>query len=376
MKSLYFFSFVDFELFLLVFKNYLSQTDLFIISNEYDKLLTFVIVFLCGLSYVLYRNFLLRILLIYVFFSSLCIFSWFCSGDGLLVNTLLACLVITQSNLKHSLVILYKCNMFIWVVHTIVIIILFLVGNPIELGHFYVNNDYRYDFGFKHANTFSMFICNIIILYSLCAWEKITYKKITFLLFLSTVVFYFSECRSGFIVVLFFLITMAYRDKYVSQNLIKYIAMFIFPVFGFLMIVLSGLFSIDSSNFINLTNGILNNRVMLASEMSKVFSPSFLGQNTNIDRIMAEYYRIMATTFDCAYTYLFYSGGWFWLVVISIALFLVARKSDTKIRSVIVCFSLYAITEVNVLNGLKFFPILVVSLLFGKIYNHSKKEFK
>ncbi|WP_295916158.1 hypothetical protein [uncultured Anaerovibrio sp.] len=366
---------IDILIFLLVLKNLLSLTRIIVSPDLYGSLLTIFIIVIFVIDSI-GQKYTPRRLLGYFGFGVLCLYSWYLSKDGLIANTMITCMIIHRFDMREITQNLFRWNFRFLLVHTILAVLLALVG-VIELGSYHSLTRYRFDFGFTHANVLGMYIVNLIVLYTWNTWENLTYKKIGWLFFFSVITFVFTDSRTAFIALLVFIfIIVICMYKNCFKKIVRKMAMFATPVFAALTIFLCDLYA--NGNIISIVaNVILNNRIMLGSYMLTHFSPSLLGQDVNMEVMWEQLYNIADMRFDCAYTYLYISGGFIWLAVIILTFYLISRVSDARVHASIITFAIYAVTEVNVLNGIKFFPILILTVIFGKInYESLFKEKK
>ncbi len=155
-----------------------------------------------------------------------------------------------------------------------------------------------------------------------------------------------------------------FKNKKQNKALSR-IAMCIVPIISIFIFILISQYTNDNV-FILTIDKLLSARIRLGAYAFQNYGLSFLGQNMeNVNFVWDSYWGLTDFTFDCTYYSLMVMQGYFWLIIIIIGFYLLAKKKDNKINLAIIAWGLYAVTEVHGLNGFKCYPILLLALLIS-----------
>lgn len=351
-------------IFIMCFKTAFSQSAILPYSDQMDNILTIIAVS-CLLCSVLCEKYTMKRLLLYGVITFVSIYSVLQTGNFGLLTTVIICLAICEADINKILKSVFDYQVFFLVVHTCIVLIFFLVSN-ISLS-MYIDGVKRYNFGFRHPNTFSIYLFNLLILWIWIKYEKIKLMHIAIFFSISMLAFFFTKTRTSFInAIIFCILLLLSKSKYSFKKLINIIAKYLVPICAGLTLWCAYLY-IYGTPIAIFINELLSNRIKLGAYAMSHFGFSFWGQDITKYSVIWDFkWRLNAITFDNLYTFLAVNQGFVWIVVLSVLFYLLARKNDLKINIFIIVWALYGITEVHGLNGFKCFPIFLLVLLFKR----------
>ena len=155
-----------------------------------------------------------------------------------------------------------------------------------------------------------------------------------------------------------------------NRKWLSVFAKFIIPVCGVTIIIFTIVYveqlNAFHKNIVVMTiDKLLSSRVKLGAYGYDKYGITFLGQNlSNYKVTWDQEWRLNAHTFDDVYTYCAMNVGIVWLVLITVMFYKLADRHSDKINIFIIIWALYGISEVHVLNGYVFFPILMIMMTF------------
>lgn len=352
-------------LFILLLKNSLSGSSIIYYPDLADIILTYLSLTIFAVV-IFKERYSFRVLCLYCFFTVVCLYSSFRCGDMLLATSLIVCMAIRKQNFNEIIQFMYKWQKIWLFFHISLSILIWILGGDSIYGYYDSSNRLRFSFGFSHPNTLAIFIFNILLMW---VWLKYdNFKKNDYLryILITLVTYIFTDSRTMLLAAIEFLILLVVvKEVNLLQKLIKVIAMFITPALSILIIILVNLYT-SGNTLALIANRLLNSRLLLGAYMVNNYNISLLGQKTVAAVSWDPHWGITNTSFDSTYTSLLISNGYLWLIVLIVAFFLLARKSCSKVHIMIIMWAVYAVTEVHVMNGIKFFPILMLSFLWDK----------
>ncbi|QHQ59959.1 hypothetical protein Ana3638_03485 [Anaerocolumna sedimenticola] len=331
-------------------------------KDVFDIIFTVMSV-VCFVISIVQERFSIKTLLLYGIVTLVSLFSVLKTGNYGFLITIIVCLAIRGQYLDKIFTLIFKLQFFFFVVHTCIAVLLFILGNLSLV--LLINGVDRYCFGFRHPNSFSIYLFNLLILWTWLNYEKIKIKHIFGIFFVALVAMYFTKTRTSFIITIFFcMLLLVSKTKYSFKNLMNIIAKFIVPICAgvtlfFVKLILSG------NIFAMSINTLLTGRIKLGAYGVSHFGYSLFGQDiTKYNVVWDSEWGLNGFTFDNLYTYLAVNQGLVWIGMLSGLFYLLAKKGDLKISVFIIIWALYGITEVHGLNGFNCFPIFLVALLF------------
>lgn len=347
---------------IMCFKTAFLHSAIIPYTDVMDNILTFASVAFLVVS-ILQEKYSLKILILYGLVSLVSLFSVIQTGNYGFLITIIMCLAIREKELDKILAFTFKYQLFFFVVHTITSLILAGLGkNTLVMN---ISGVERYCFGFRHPNTFSIYLFNLLILWTWINYEKIKVNHIIKIFFIAIVAMSFAKTRTSFVTtILFCILILVSKSKHSYKNALNIIAKFIVPVCAVLTLLLVNLYMLGNEIAI-IVDTLLSSRIKLGAYGVSHYGFSFLGQDiTKYNVIWDSVWKLNGFTFDNLYTYLSVNQGIVWNVLLSILFYLLAKKKNLKINVFIIIWALYGITEVHGINGFNCFPIFLVVLLF------------
>lgn len=352
-----------FGLFLLVLKVSFDASAIIPYNDQIDSVLSLLAAAALTVN-ILFQKFTSKKIIIYAFISFFGIYTAFITRQlGFLITIIT---VMAISNFKFDSVIryIYKYELVFCFFHTV------LFGILVLFGRYPLFNVYgeivRFDFGFSHPNTCSIYVFNLVLMWVWINYKKIKSSNFFCLILVGILLFIFTRTRTAviefFVLIIFLLIAKSKK----RNRLLSVIAQGIVPVISICVVCLIILYP-RNNQFVLSLDKLLSSRIRLGSYGFYHYGLSFFGKNINFEIEWDSYWGLNSFTFDCTYTSLMMMQGTIWLMIISIAFFCLGQRKDNRINIMIIIWSLYALTEVHGLNGFKCFPILLVSFLLSNL---------
>lgn len=297
------------------------------------------------------------------------------TGHFVIFWTVIICMAICDEDIDKIAVFMYKFERVFLILHTVFAICMSLfAGYPLFSNIYGV---YRLNLGFAHPNLLSVSLFCAIILWAWLNFDRITYNHILGIACISLVSYVLTKTRTALLVQFVFLFMLVcYKTRIQSTKLLTWSAAVSVPIMGgvFLLLV-GGYFSGNRLSYI--ADELLSGRIRLGAYAYELYGLTLFGENfNNLSIVWDAFWGLSGShTFDCAYTYLFSNQGLIWFLVIVIAFVNLAKRNNVKINIMLIVWSLYGSTEVHVLDGAKFFPVLLISLLIGSENNRANGKY-
>ena len=138
-----------------------------------------------------------------------------------------------------------------------------------------------FTYGFIHVNVFAMLVLSIICCDILCSFDRVTFQRGILYTVVITFIMLLTDCRSvaiGYISIVMLLILFKFKKNVSNSKIIKL-------GFTILPIILTAIsfyvaYNFDISNPMMLTlNKLSSERIYLANQLTRYFSPTLLGQD-------------------------------------------------------------------------------------------------
>ncbi len=367
---------------LLALKTSISNSQLIYYTDFIDGLITTAAVIIL-VAAMIRNRYSLNLLLLFAIGGSLTLYSVTRSGNYGLLITVITCMAAYREDFDSVIKCIFKTELIFFLVHTGFAVLLSLMGFIDISGVAGASRGVRYNFGFGHPNTFSIFFLNLVIMWVWLYYfqKKKKGKYLFYMASLTILVYFFTKTRTMlFSAMIFYGLLWIVSKEHKKHKWLTLCARVIVPSCCFIMIAVSVVFAAqlkisDKNTLIILLDHLLSSRVRLGAYGFANYGLTLFGQNlTGRTVIWDQYWGLSAHTFDDVYTYCAMNVGIIWLVIIIILFYKLAKKSDDKVNVFIILWALYAVSEVHVLNGYMFFPILMVMMVFSpnkKLLTHN-----
>ena len=229
-------TFLDWGILIMCLKVMLSGSILVPYSDFVDTLLTFIAVLLFLVS-ILQEHFPVTSLFGCLVFGMFSLYSVAVSNNYGFLVTIIACLAMRKHDLNTQLELIFRVESFLLVFHILGAILAHITGRiPIAV---FSRGAMRYRFGFVHANLFSAYLFNIIILWTWLNYCRIKLRHLISIFFIMLIATLFTDTRTSFLLMMVFCVTvyMSKRCKKVGTKLLNIVAMVIVPVTAILVLL-------------------------------------------------------------------------------------------------------------------------------------------
>lgn len=361
---------------MLVLKTFLSFTTLTSYSDMLDNALAFFSVGLFVLV-ILEKRYARKTLLTYAIISLFGLYSAVQIGNVGFLITIITCFAIREENIDVIIKYIYQIELFLFLTVVVISSLMSVIG--IKSITTVISGELRYNFGFSHPNTFSMFLFNLILMWTYINFNRIRTKNVVAIFLSTTIAYSFTKTRTFLIDVgCLLLILMIIKINSIRiNNVLSVVARFITPALAGFTYALALLYMTGSNVAIAIDN-ILSYRIRLAAYGLVKYGVSLFGKNlSNIKVVYDQYWGLNSFTFDNIYAYLITNIGIVWLIIICICFYLLAKKKEPKLCLCIIVWALYGMTEVHGMNCYECFPILMCTMLLKtKKKNEGEKNGK
>ena len=288
---------------MLVLKTFLSFTTLTSYSDMLDNALAFFSVGLFVLV-ILEKRYARKTLLTYAIISLFGLYSAVQIGNVGFLITIITCFAIREENIDVIIKYIYQIELFLFLTVVVISSLMSVIG--IKSITTVISGELRYNFGFSHPNTFSMFLFNLILMWIYINFNRIRTKNVVAIFLSTTIAYSFTKTRTFLIDVgCLLLILMIIKINSIRiNNVLSVVARFITPALAGFTYALALLYMTGSNVAIAIDN-ILSYRIRLAAYGLVKYGVSLFGKNlSNIKVVYDQYWGLNSFTFDNIYAYL------------------------------------------------------------------------
>ena len=357
-------TFVDLGLLLFVLKTGFDVSGILPHNTIVDNI-TIVVGLGAFVIAVLQQNYSAGTLFKYAMITVLSLCSTLTSGQSVIIITVITILAIRQLDFTKVIRKIRIWSTWFICIHSICFLIQLLLGNA-KMFSTDAQGRVRASFGFGHANTFSIYLFNIILMWVWENYEKLSWKHVAMIFLIETAAFMLTNSRTSYLCVIVFLLLLVlilYSKS--SLRWLNKVAGLIFPILSVLALVSYKLL-LDGNMTIRLIDDALTGRITLGAYAFQKDGLSFIGQKMSFGKIAwTPEWQLNYFTLDCTYTSLWVNIGWMWIIILMVCFLMLAKRKEIKISLFIIMWALYAISEVQGLDAYLCFPILMVVLLLN-----------
>lgn len=259
-------------IFLMCFKNILMQSSIIPYSNLLDGLLAGVSMICIAISILSEKQSLKEI----IFFVMLIFASLICAiktNNNIFIIMSMICWVIKNDNFDAIILNIFKIQLFLFVIHTILSLTFLILGKQEIV--MTISGIERYCFGFRHPNSFSIYMFNLLLLWTWINYKKLRFKHLCVIGAISVISWRFTKTRTSLLIALVFcLLLFVAKSKYKLKNVLNSIAKFALPICAMFTFLCVKLYIVG--NKIGLfINDLLSNRIKLGAYTIEHFGFSF-----------------------------------------------------------------------------------------------------
>lgn len=359
-------------LLLMIVKVFLSMSNVMPYSDTADTILSLGSSAILAV-HIIQKKLSVKQLFIYTLIVIMAIYSAIITGQYGFLITVIAILAISGYDIDRIIYFIYKWELLLFVLHTLFAFVWALF--PEHSIKQVISGVERYNFGFGHPNTFSVYIFNLIIMWVWINYEKLKGKNVLAILLIGSISFAFTRTRTILIDIVVLCALLLIAKQFKRSHVLSIIAQIIVPCASLLIFIMITQY-VHGNALIQAINTLLSGRIKLGAYAYYHYGLSLLGQSVQDGTIEWDpYWQLNSFTFDCTYSSLMVMQGIVWLIVLTIGFWILSGNRDNKISIAVILWGLYAVTEVHGLNGFLCFPILLLALLSGSTmgYSHVSK---
>ena len=357
-------TFVDLGLLLFIIKTGFDVSGILPHNSVLDN---FVIVVGLGsfIIAILQQNYSASTLLKYALVTIISLCSTLASGQSVIIITVITIMAIRQLDFSTVISKIRIWSTWFLCIHSIYFAGLYFTGNT-QLFTVDGQGRVRAAFGFGHANSFSIYIFNIILMWIWEKYDDLSWKDVFTVAVLETILFRLTDSKTSyFCVILFLLLLILILYRKLPLGWVNRFAECIFPMLSLLCLVSYRLL-LKGNLLIRAIDKLLTGRITLGAYALQNFGLTFMGKKINFGSITwTPEWKLNYFTLDCTYTSLWVNIGWLWIIVLFDCFILLAKKREVKVSVFIIMWALYAISEVHGLDAYLCFPILMISTLLN-----------
>lgn len=366
-------TFVDLGLLLFVLKTGFDVSGILPHNTIVDNIIIVVGLGAFVIS-VLQQHYSANTLFKYAMVTALSLCSTLASGQSVIIITVITILAIRQLNFTTVIRKLRIWSTWFLCVHSICFALLYFMGQT-QLFSTDGQGRVRASFGFGHANSFSIYVFNIILMWIWEKYDELSWKNVFAVAVIDTVLFQLTDSKTFyFCALVFLLLLMVILCKKLPVGWIIEAAKLIFPTLSLLFLSAYGLL-LKGNLLIRALDKALTGRITLGAYALQKYGVSFMGQKLNFGSMTwTPEWQLNYFTLDCTYTSLWINIGWLWTIILIGCFFLIAQKGSIKTSVFIIMWALYAISEVHGLDAYLCFPILMISTLLDNKYKRESSK--
>lgn len=224
----------------------------------------------------------------------------------------------------------------------------------------------RADLGMRHPNTAAFFFLSLVIMWAWENYDSFRPIQLAYILILGAGIYLLTDSRTTYACVIALcalLLSVRYSER--AAKLVSHVAGWITPAIGMILLACSLLW--NGQGLIQKISSLLSGRIRLSAYAIANFGFTLFGQKVDYGPILnpeAWGFWIPCFTFDCAYSYLWSNIGIIWLVLICLCFYRLSRLRNPRISLFVILWALYSVTETLSMISVRFFPLLLISILF------------
>lgn len=291
-------------------------------------------------------------------------------GQYDLLITLIAVCLLIDEDIEDFISLMLNVQVCILIGHIAVSGLLSLFGSG---SLFWITTDHRLRFngGFDHANVLSSYTLSCMLMFAWKQFKHITANQFAWMACVAVFSFLLTRSRTGLLlnVILLLLLLFTQSETKRAMRIIDPILLCLFPslaaaVFWAQKQLLSG------SKAALLLDDLLTGRIKYAAyaylRSGVTWLPRYLDYADSGRVSWTPEWNLNTFTFDNLYSFCFMQLGMIWIVIFSVMVAVVCKKSEFRNKLFLLVWILFAMVEVHGLNCFKFFPLILLSTLFSE----------
>lgn len=232
----------------------------------------------------------------------------------------------------------------------------------------------RLSLGYTHPNNLFSQIFILVVGILLANHERLKLRHYSLLILFEIFCGIITYSRTGMIVLaILIILTMLRNTKMVNNHIFIFAAKYSFPICGILIMLAIGMYK-NGNMFVNAMDALVSGRIRFAYRIIDNYGINLVGQQIEyIGAADAVKQGVTAIVLDSMYPYLLVSYGIVFTIVF-IGLVMIAQKvlvaNDEKVLLIIiVCYSIYSLTQRAFYSVNNNYTILILSLGIDYIVN-------
>ena len=354
-----------FALAVYVLEQVLFFSDIFPFSVGTEKVLKLIYVLTIAVVFLL-QDYSPKLYLAYGLLGAACVLTRLGSGLMFWVYSVITILALRQEDISDVFRFLRWCLTISLLILALAFAVKYFQGQRqfIEIDNV---GRRRVRLAFVHANTLSIYILNLMLLWIWEKYDSIGPRAIAGLLLTSVAVYLLTDCRTAFLceMLLCLMIVLAkYGGK--AAGLLHFGARWAAPAAAVFMLACSVMWLAPNRGpFLEKVNRLLSTRVYLSAYAVKHFGFTLFGQSMPLDPVtVSPEWPTPFIALDCVYSVFCCCIGAIWLILICVSFYKLAKLRDLRISIFLILWAFYGASETLTLYVILFSPLLLISILF------------
>lgn len=358
-QSLYEYGFI-----IMAVKYFLFSTSLVRLPEKIDTLLMLAFFGIMLWKLALQSYTIIRLLL-FVLVGALCAYTCIKGNNFFIIISFVGIIAMQDVDLKEVVRKTSNVKIAILLIHVIIYFSVLLLM-PDKIDYVYRNGIKRHYFFLGHPNTFSMYVLWASMEYLYSRYDKLKVINLASIWVINFITYQFTNSNTG-VMVTTIAITLSICDKKNLKRIIKTLkplSKYCFAVCSITIPIFVASYTKFSGIMLDIFKGIndlFTGRLLFGAYVFDVYGATLLGRTISFaDKIYWRGYWIDDIVFDNSYIWLFVMYGSLYLLILSIAFYLIARSTSNIEKILIVSYTFYGIMESYIINASICFPLLFI----------------
>lgn len=360
-----------------VFKNITDSSELFGFLDKFNNIILLIFLVCIGYKLLIQEYTFIKLVIIFGI-GVICIYSTVVLKYYTFFYTYIFICALQNVDIKKVIKASMYMKLTLLSVHVFLFIAFFYL-NPGLIIIFERNGIERYSFFMGHPNTFTAYLAWMLLEMIYIYYEKIKIWTMGIIWLVSIIFYCFTNSNTGTIV-LSAVILIIYIEKFNNEKIKK--AVRFMAGYGFM--IFSLLFAFLSVIYVNLSGSLqsiwenfdsaLTGRLMFGAYTYDNYGMTLIGRNITFpSKSFWHEHWIDAVYFDNSYYQFLFQMGGIYIILISIGMIYISKKTSSKENIFIIAGILYGIMEGYIINIFICFPFMFIGVyIFSKVDKSEK----
>ncbi|WP_455714723.1 hypothetical protein [Anaerosporobacter sp.] len=304
-------------------------------------------------------------LLVYGLMGVVCAYTCIKGNYFFILFSFLGIIAMQDVDLKEVVRKTSNVKIAILLIHILVYFVILLV-TPDKIDYVYRNGIRRHYFFLGHPNTFSMLTLWTSMEYLYSRYDKLKVINLVVIWIINLLTYQFTNSNTGVLVTTIAVALSICDKKNVKRiiNMLKPLSKYSFAACSIaipLFVASYTKFSGRMMGIFNSINDLFTGRLLFGAYIYDVYGFTLLGRTISFaPKIYWRGQWFDAIVLDNSYIWLFVMYGSLYLIILSIAFYLIAKSTSNIEKILIISYTFYGIMEAYIINAASCFPILLI----------------